>query len=196
LRGIQIIKSIVLQAVNKIFQHSKKTSGIFTLTLFLLSSFLILSQNVKAQEPVCSESIITQITDNAPFFSGQPSINSDGTMIAFVSQTKINEGNIEDNPEIYLYNTVTKIFTPITDTTGVTNEFPSIDADGSHIVFQSDADFTGENTEGSNEVFLVTCIKPVTAHNIPTLSEWGLIAMAGVLGIIGFLVIRRKKATA
>ncbi|MCZ6864042.1 MAG: IPTL-CTERM sorting domain-containing protein, partial [Candidatus Dadabacteria bacterium] len=34
---------------------------------------------------------------------------------------------------------------------------------------------------------------------VPTLSEWGLIAMAGVLGIvgiIGFLVIRRRKVTA
>jgi hypothetical protein len=31
---------------------------------------------------------------------------------------------------------------------------------------------------------------------VPTLSEWGLIAMAGLLGIIGFMVIRRRKATA
>ncbi len=31
---------------------------------------------------------------------------------------------------------------------------------------------------------------------IPTLSEWGLIAMAAVLGIVGFMVIRRRKATA
>jgi len=31
---------------------------------------------------------------------------------------------------------------------------------------------------------------------IPTLSEWGLIAMAGVLGIIGFMVMRRRKVTA
>ena len=29
---------------------------------------------------------------------------------------------------------------------------------------------------------------------IPTLSEWGLIAMAGVLGIIGLLAVRRRKA--
>jgi len=33
-------------------------------------------------------------------------------------------------------------------------------------------------------------------RNIPTLSEWGLIAMAGVLGIVGFMAIRRRKATA
>jgi exosortase sorting signal-containing protein len=34
------------------------------------------------------------------------------------------------------------------------------------------------------------------ARPIPTLSEWGLIAMAGVLGIVGFMVIRRRKLTA
>ena len=33
-----------------------------------------------------------------------------------------------------------------------------------------------------------------TIRPIPTLSEWGLIAMAGVLGLIGFLAIRRKAA--
>jgi len=31
---------------------------------------------------------------------------------------------------------------------------------------------------------------------IPTLSEWGLIAMAAVLGKVGFMVIRRRKVTA
>jgi len=32
-------------------------------------------------------------------------------------------------------------------------------------------------------------------RNVPTLSEWGLIAMAGILGIIGFMVIRRRKVS-
>ncbi len=31
---------------------------------------------------------------------------------------------------------------------------------------------------------------------IPTISEWGLIAMAGILGIFGLLAARRRKATA
>ena len=30
---------------------------------------------------------------------------------------------------------------------------------------------------------------------IPTLSEWGLLAMAGILGIVGFMVIRRRKVS-
>ncbi len=33
-------------------------------------------------------------------------------------------------------------------------------------------------------------------RNIPTLSEWGLIAMAVILGIVGFMVIRRRKVAA
>lgn len=32
--------------------------------------------------------------------------------------------------------------------------------------------------------------------NVPTLSEWGLIAMAAILGVVGFMVARRRKATA
>jgi len=37
---------------------------------------------------------------------------------------------------------------------------------------------------------------PAEPRTIPTLSEWGLIAMACVLGIIGLFAIRRRKATA
>ena len=35
-----------------------------------------------------------------------------------------------------------------------------------------------------------------TSRPIPTLSEWGLIAMAGILGIVVFMVIRRRKVPA
>ena len=31
---------------------------------------------------------------------------------------------------------------------------------------------------------------------IPTLSEWGLIAMAGVMGVVGYLVLRKRKLAA
>jgi len=45
--------------------------------------------------------------------------------------------------------------------------------------------------------YFVQCdVPPTVVTPIPTLSEWGLIAMVGILGIIGYMVIRRKKATA
>jgi len=51
-------------------------------------------------------------------------------------------------------------------------------------------EFKGESCLESGEC-TVTVKSP-----IPTLSEWGLIALAGTLGIIGFMVIRRRKVTA
>ena len=39
-------------------------------------------------------------------------------------------------------------------------------------------------------------LEPPPPPAVPTLSEWGLIAMAGILGIVGFMVIRRRKVTA
>jgi len=38
--------------------------------------------------------------------------------------------------------------------------------------------------------------EPPSTTAIPTLSEWGLVAMAGILGIVGFMVIRRRKVNA
>lgn len=54
-------------------------------------------------------------------------------------------------------------------------------------------------TAGCDGGGLVTCtfFNVQTKRPIPTLSEWGMIAMAGVLGIIGLIVAaRRRKAVA
>ncbi|MHA1445036.1 MAG: IPTL-CTERM sorting domain-containing protein, partial [Candidatus Hodarchaeales archaeon] len=39
-------------------------------------------------------------------------------------------------------------------------------------------------------------VLPTISVPIPTLTQWGLIAMVVVLGIVGFMVIRRRKVTA
>jgi hypothetical protein len=41
----------------------------------------------------------------------------------------------------------------------------------------------------------VTCAGEITAQ-VPTLSEWGLIAMASILRIVGFMVMRRRQVAA
>ena len=47
-----------------------------------------------------------------------------------------------------------------------------------------------------DDVDTVTCtfFNDIVATEVPTLSEWGLIVMAGILGIVGFMVLRRRKA--
>jgi len=56
--------------------------------------------------------------------------------------------------------------------------------------------FAGNQGEGHLEITPQENCESIVSRNVPTLSEWGLIAMAGVLGIVGFMVIRRRKATA
>jgi hypothetical protein len=48
-----------------------------------------------------------------------------------------------------------------------------------------------DNTSFQNLTFGV--FRSAVSLNIPTLSEWGMIAMAGILGIIGFMVVRRRQ---
>ena len=52
-------------------------------------------------------------------------------------------------------------------------------------------EFTGPAFCQLDNVSVSSVIAP-----IPTLSEWGLITMAGILGIVGFMVMRRRKLTA
>jgi len=100
-------------------------------------------------------------------------------------------GNPDGNREIYLFDTTTGITTQITFETAGDSRGASINADGTRIAFRSKADINGGNPEGNFEIYLAVCFD--VPRPIPTLSEWGLITMAGVLGIVGFMVIRRRK---
>ena len=106
------MKCINPYAAKKVYLHSKKAFGIFTLTLLLFTSFLVLNQNAEAQlEFSCPMRAIEQITDEQAGDSFKPSINADGTRIAFRSDANINGGNPEGNFEIYLFDTGTGIIT-------------------------------------------------------------------------------------
>jgi len=67
-------------------------------------------------------------------------------------------------------------------------------------LFNSNDTIPGDLLTGLSEQQLSECVNwdfPEPEEVIiPTLSEWGLIAMAGILGIVGFMVLRRRKVTA
>lgn len=54
----------------------------------------------------------------------------------------------------------------------------------------------GEDPENVCLQELEDFCEAVTTKNVPTISEWGLIAMAGLLGIVGFMVVRRRQLSA
>jgi len=63
------------------------------------------------------------------------------------------------------------------------------------ITTNGDITFIGEmDHEAKGLAF--DCGIPEVVAEVPTLSEWGLIVMASVMGIVGFMILRRMKAAA
>ena len=102
-----------------------------------------------------SGSGFTQITNSTGGDNFRPSINADGTRIAFDSDRDLTGGNADGNLEIFLWTSGSGI-TQITNTTGGSNLWPSINADGTRIAFDSSRDLTGGNPDGNHEIFLWT----------------------------------------
>jgi Tol biopolymer transport system component len=86
-----------------------------------------------------------------------PAIDAAGTRIVFVSDADLTGGNPDGDPELFLLDTTTGTTTQLTATIDIrTPPMPlSIDAAGTRIAFHSDADLTGGNPDGSDELFLV-----------------------------------------
>lgn len=125
-----------------------------------------------------------QVTDTTGGVLGNmlPQINSDGTKISFTSDLDITGNNPDLNSEIFLFDTVTLAFTQITDTSGCTNFFSSINSDGTRVAFSSDCDLTGENPTLNEEIFLFDStdmsIRQITdsvigTSNFPNISQDG-----------------------
>lgn len=78
-------------------------------------------------------------------------------------------------------------------------QFDSVDVEGTTVVQRvwnaGDAAADSGIIDGDDGLVTQFVCVPVVS-NIPTLSEWGLIAMAGLMGIIGFIVMRRGKVAA
>ncbi len=89
--------------------------------------------------------VIRQLTDSVGSILGgfnlEPSINNDGTRIAFYSDRDLVGSNADGNFEIFLArraNNGSWSIAQVTNTAGSANLFPSINADGTRIAFVSD----------------------------------------------------------
>jgi uncharacterized repeat protein (TIGR01451 family) len=105
--------------------------------------------------------IITQVTFTTVSFSSNPSINGDGTRIAFQSFSNVTGNNSDNNGEIFLYDAVSNTITQVTSTTVGNNGSPSISGDGTRIAFTSSSDLTGENSDGNTEIFLYDAVSNI-----------------------------------
>jgi Tol biopolymer transport system component len=106
----------------------------------------------------------TQLTNSIGegFGSFAPSINADGTRIAFHSNRDLTGSNADGNDEIFLVDATARTPTQITNSTGgeplLENYSASINADGTRIAFVSGRDLTGTNADSSLEIFLFNTV--------------------------------------
>lgn len=162
----------------------------FFLAILVSLCFLLLSaEQVRAQAPGCGVTIgkVASPADDTPFdFSSigsgpaaftlmDPSVPS--VMFAMGGGTQV---------------TITEQVPP----GWVLEDIVCSETNDQITVAISQNDLTISCVTGPEEVTCNFINSRITAAPIPTLSEWGLIAMAGILGIVGFMVIRRRKVTA
>jgi Tol biopolymer transport system component len=117
----------------------------------------------------------TQVTHTSGGENLSPSLNADGTRIAFRSDRDLTLSNPDGNFEIFLFDTQTQTFTQVTDTVGGDNNAPALSADGARIAFSSNADVTGGNPDTNTEIFLADypdgCIPPSVFEALDALKD-------------------------
>ena len=76
----------------------------------------------------------------------------------------------------------------------IDGSFDCADLNGESCAVPENGEFIGifEGETCNEETGLCSGFDPSPERNVPTLSELGLIAMAAILGIVGFIVMRRK----
>ncbi|MCE2485859.1 MAG: PD40 domain-containing protein [Desulfurellaceae bacterium] len=104
---------------------------------------------------------ITQVTDT--FGSGlmNGAMSADGSRIVFSARLNLTGQNADGSTEIFLYDVPTGTLTQVTDQLGNSSYFSdssqarrTISADGSRLAFSSWSNLTGQNADGSTEIFL------------------------------------------
>ncbi|MGB2692290.1 MAG: IPTL-CTERM sorting domain-containing protein [Thermodesulfobacteriota bacterium] len=135
---------------------------------------------------------IEQITTSQDALARVGSISQDGSCIVFSSEDDITGQNPQGSVQVFIYDIASDEFTQVTNGSININGAPLANRDCSRITFN-----VRVRTDITNvsQIFVASCFDK-SEFEVPTLSEWGLIAMASILGIVGFMVARRRKVMA
>ncbi|MDH4180250.1 MAG: S-layer homology domain-containing protein, partial [Armatimonadota bacterium] len=102
---------------------------------------------------------LTQLTNqsSASYWCCMSAISGDGSKVTFASDADLTTGNSDHSEEIFVINSVGTGLAQLTSDSDVSNDSddPSINADGSVVVFESSADLTGANADFSDEIFKI-----------------------------------------
>lgn len=96
-----------------------------------------------------------QLTD-AEIDIREPHISGDGLQVAFISSDDLTGNNGDTSDELFVVSINTSSIVQVTDNDGAGGlQLPSLSSNGNRIAFSANADLTGNNGDGSQEVFVV-----------------------------------------
>ena len=109
---------------------------------------------------------MSQVTDASAGASFRADLSGDGNRVAFSSTADLTGDNDDGSTELFLYDRTTDDTSQLTSTPADrTSAQASLSGDGSRVAFHSDADLTGANPDGENEVFLQVISGSTTQHS-------------------------------
>ncbi len=134
------------------FKHADAHQISSVLPVLVLMLLLAFGRPVIAQD--CEIQQITFGLDDLSLPGPPPSVSADSRRVAFASEFDLLGGNSDNNAEVYLWDAESGI-SQITASTGVFNRTPTISGNGRWVAFPSNGDYTGENPDGNQEIFLL-----------------------------------------
>ncbi len=118
-----------------------------------LESLVWSRREFRRNEPPDPNLVITEVSDGANVEdSTAPDGDRAARRVVFESLADLTGQNADGNREIFVYDARLDIYTQITNTIGFENCRP-VTHTGRQVVFDSDADLTGQNADGNREIF-------------------------------------------
>lgn len=134
------------------FDHAGVRQYSSVLRVFAIVLLLAFGRPVVAQD--CEIRQITFGLDELSLPGPQPSVSANGRRVAFASAFDLLGGNADNNTEVYLWDSDSGI-SQVTTSTGIYNFAPALSGNGRWVAFPSTGDYTGQNPDGNQEVFLL-----------------------------------------
>ena len=161
------------------------------------------SASLTAPAPQAAGSIsFTQVTSTDIGINNEPSLNANGSRVAFWSTADLTGGNADGNIEVFLLalDSGGITFTQISNSTGSIlggfNLSPSIDDAGNQLAFFSDRDLTGRNPDNNFEIFRYSAATRVLTQLTQTEKGYNILpAMSGNGKFIAFVSDRNFAGT-
>lgn len=137
---------------------------------------------------------IKKVTNEPDAGSAGPSVNANGTLVAFQSSGNFSDENPDGDLEIFLYDIISPDFVQITHAdSGIQNTGAVLSSGSLNLTFVSENSSEAQNPTQKSDINLVMCTGEQSAGTSPDWINWLILAAAFLLVIYLLGKFRKQK---